>query len=29
VVEVLSPTDNLKEAKAKLKLWMANGVEIA
>jgi Uma2 family endonuclease len=29
VVEVLSPTDNLKEAKAKMELWIANGVELA
>lgn len=28
VVEVLSPTDRLKEAKAKMELWMANGVEL-
>ena len=26
VVEVLSPTDTLKEAKAKMELWIANGV---
>src|SRR5689334_18608046 len=25
VVEVLSPTDILKEAKAKMELWIANG----
>src|SRR6266849_5225729 len=29
VVEVLSPSDNLKEAKAKMELWIANGVELA
>jgi Uma2 family endonuclease len=29
VVEVLSPSDSLKEAKAKMELWMANGVELA
>jgi Uma2 family endonuclease len=28
VVEVLSPTDSLKEAKKKMGLWMANGVEL-
>ena len=28
VVEVLSPTDSLKEAKKKMELWMANGVEL-
>ena len=29
IVEVLSPTDNLKEAKAKMELWIANGVQLA
>jgi Uma2 family endonuclease len=29
VVEVLSPTDNLKEAKAKMESWIANGVQLA
>jgi len=29
VVEVLSPSDDLKEAKAKMELWIANGVELA
>jgi Uma2 family endonuclease len=29
VVEVLSPTDSLKAAKAKMDLWIANGVELA
>jgi len=29
VVEVLSPSDNLKEAKAKMEQWIANGVELA
>jgi Uma2 family endonuclease len=29
VVEVLSPTDNLKAAKAKMELWIANGVRLA
>ena len=29
VVEVLSPTDNLKEAKRKMEAWIANGVELA
>ena len=29
VVEVLSPSDNLNEAKAKMELWIANGVELA
>lgn len=29
VVEVLSPTDSLKDAKAKMELWIANGVELA
>ena len=29
VVEVLSPSDILKEAKAKMELWIANGVELA
>ena len=28
VVEVLSPTDRMKEAKAKMELWIANGVEL-
>ena len=28
VVEVLSPSDNLKEAKAKMERWIANGVEL-
>jgi Uma2 family endonuclease len=29
VVEVLSPTDNLKAAKAKMELWIGNGVRLA
>ena len=29
VVEVLSPSDNLREAKAKMELWIANGVHLA
>jgi len=29
VVEVLSPSDNLKDAKAKMEQWIANGVELA
>src|SRR6266436_4496236 len=29
VVEVLSPSDSLKEAKAKMELWIANGVHLA
>lgn len=29
VVEILSPTDNLREAKAKMELWIANGVRLA
>jgi len=29
VVEVLSPSDNLKEAKAKMESWIANGVQLA
>jgi Uma2 family endonuclease len=28
VVEVLSPTDSLKQTKAKMELWIANGVEL-
>ncbi len=28
-MEVLSPTDNLKDAKAKMELWIANGVQLA
>ena len=27
-MEVLSPSDNLKAAKAKMELWIANGVEL-
>jgi Uma2 family endonuclease len=29
VVEVLSPSDSLKESKAKMELWIANGVRLA
>lgn len=29
VVEVLSPTDDLKQAKAKMEQWIANGVQLA
>jgi Uma2 family endonuclease len=29
VVEVLSPSENVKEAKAKMERWIANGVELA
>jgi Uma2 family endonuclease len=29
VVEVLSPSDTLKEAKAKMERWISNGVELA
>lgn len=29
VVEVLSPSDNLKEAKTKMERWIANGVKLA
>jgi Uma2 family endonuclease len=29
VVEVLSPADSLSKAKAKMELWIANGVELA
>jgi len=29
VVEVLSPSDNLKQAKAKMEVWVANGVDLA
>jgi Uma2 family endonuclease len=29
VVEVLSPSDSLKDAKAKMELWIANGVRLA
>jgi Uma2 family endonuclease len=29
VVEVLSPTDGLKQTKVKMELWLANGVELA
>jgi Uma2 family endonuclease len=29
VVEVLSPSDNLKAAKEKMELWIANGVRLA
>ena len=28
VVEVLSPSDSLREAKAKMELWIANGVKL-
>jgi len=28
VIEVLSPTDSLKQAKAKMEQWIANGVEL-
>ena len=28
VIEVLSPTDRLKQAKEKMELWIANGVEL-
>jgi Uma2 family endonuclease len=29
VVEVLSPSDDLRQAKKKMELWIANGVELA
>ncbi len=29
IVEVLSPTDSLKQAKAKMQSWIANGVQLA
>ena len=28
IIEVLSPSDNLKEAKAKMELWISNGVQL-